>query len=122
MTARPSTAMALIANERRRDRFIRRTSIIAWSVSLALVLLIALMVAVQARQFVSGALEGEVPWIVVVGSTMPLIDALWKLSLLVATLSTVAIFLRLRTASLAEIQIRLAALEELVASGSRKQE
>jgi hypothetical protein len=38
------------------------------------------------------------------------------LSLLVAALSTVLVFLRLRTASLAEIQMRLAALEELVAS------
>jgi hypothetical protein len=47
---------------------------------------------------------------------MPLFDVLWKLSLLVAGLSTVGIFLRLRTASLSEIQLRLAALEELVAA------
>jgi hypothetical protein len=41
--------------------------------------------------------------------------AQWKLSLLVAGLSTVGIFLRLRTARLAEIQLRLAALEEMLA-------
>jgi hypothetical protein len=122
MTAPTTTAMALIENERRRDHFIRRTSIIAWSVSLALVLVIAIMVGFQVSQFVSGALDGEVPWAVVIGSTMPLIDVLWKLSLLVATLSTVAIFVRLRTASLAEIQLRLTALEELVVSESRKRE
>jgi hypothetical protein len=115
MTA-PKAALSLIENERRRDRFIRRTSTIAWSVTFVLVLLIALVVGFQVSQFVSGAREGEVPWSVVVGSTMPLIDVLWKLSLLVATLSTVAIFLRLRTASLAELQLRLAALEEMVAS------
>jgi uncharacterized membrane protein len=38
------------------------------------------------------------------------------LGLLVAILSTVGIFLRLRTASLSEIQLRLAALEEMIAS------
>jgi len=33
---------------------------------------------------------------------------------LIATLSTIGIFLRLRTASLIEIQLRLAALEEIL--------
>ncbi len=111
-----ATAMALIENERRRDRFIRRTSVVAWSVTFGLVLVVAIMVGFQVRFFLRGAMEGEMPWAVVLGSTMPLIDVLWKLSLLVATLSTIAIFLRLRTASLAEIQLRLAALEEMVAS------
>ena len=117
MTAQGSTsAMALIENERRRDRFIRRTSIIAWSVTFAIVLVIALMVGLQASMFLESAMENEMPWAMVIASTMPLFDVLWKLSLLIATLSTVAIFLRLRTASLAELQLRLAALEEMVAS------
>jgi hypothetical protein len=111
--------MALIEIERRRDRFIRRANIIAWSVSLSLVLLIAIVVAIQASQFLAGALEGEVPWSVVIGSTVPLIDMLWKMSLLVVTLTTIAIFMRLRTASLAEIQLRLAGLEEIVAAQGR---
>jgi len=111
-----AAAMALIENERRRDRFIRRTSVVAWSVTFGLVLVVALMVGLQVSFFLRGAMAGEMPWAVVIGSTMPLIDVLWKLSLLVATLSTIAIFLRLRTASLAEIQLRLAALEEMVAS------
>jgi uncharacterized BrkB/YihY/UPF0761 family membrane protein len=108
--------MTIIENERRRDHFVRRVSIIAWSISFALVLAVAIIVGVQVSQFLDGAREGEVPWSVVVGSTIPLIDVLWKMSLLVATLSTVAIFLRLRTASLTEIQLRLAALEEMVAA------
>ena len=83
---------------------------------IALVLAVAIIVGLQVSQFLDGAREGEVPWSVVVGSTIPLIDVLWKMSLLVATLSTVAIFLRLRTASLTEIQLRLAALEEMVAA------
>jgi hypothetical protein len=39
---------------------------------------------------------------------------LGELSLLVAVLATVGVFLRFRTASLAEIQLRLAALEGMV--------
>ena len=40
-------------------------------------------------------------------------------SVLIATLATVAVFLRLRTASLNEIQLRLAALEEMLADERR---
>jgi hypothetical protein len=36
------------------------------------------------------------------------------MSVLIATLSTVAVFLRLRTSSLAETQLRLAALEDML--------
>ena len=117
-TSLSDEASALIENERRRDRFIRRVSIIAWSVTLGLVLLVAVLVGIQVTQFTEGARSGEVPWAVVIGSAMPLIDVLWKLSLLVAGLSTVGIFLRLRTASLTEIQLRLAALEAMLTSKS----
>ena len=120
MSPETSSAMTLVENERRRDRFIRRVSIIAWSVSLFVVVLVAVMVIAQASQFISGARAGEVPWSMLIGSMMPLVDVLWKLSLLIATLSTVAIFVRLRTASLAEIQLRLASLEEMIAAGSNK--
>jgi hypothetical protein len=53
-----------------------------------------------------------------VGAAMPLFIVLGLLSVLIATLSTVGIFLRLRTASLAEIQLRLAALEEMLTTRS----
>ena len=117
-TSFPNEATALIENERRRDRFIRRVSIIAWSVTFVLVLLVASLVGVQVYEMSRAARVGAVPWSTVMGSAMPLIDVLWKLSLLVAGLSTVGIFLRLRTASLTEIQIRLAALESMLTSKS----
>jgi len=115
-TSLPDEASALIENERRRDRFIRRVSIIAWSVTFLLVLLVAALVGVQVTQMARLASVGAVPWSTVVGSAMPLLDVLWKLSLLVAGLSTIGIFLRLRTASLTEIQVRLAALEAMLAA------
>ena len=45
---------------------------------------------------------------------LPIVIVLMILSTLIATLSTVGIFLRLRTASLQEIQLRLAALEAML--------
>ena len=120
MTAPTASAMTLVENERRRDRFVRRINVAAWSISLSLVLVIAILVALSVSQFVGPAVKGEVPWLMLIGSAMPLIDMLWKLSLLIATLSTVATFMRIRTSSLAEIQLRLAALEEMIVSGSRK--
>ena len=109
---------ALIENEKRRDRFIRRVNIAAWVTTFVIVLIVAAMTGASVLQMVKLQNVGAVPWMTVMASAMPLVDVLWKLSLLVATLSTVVIFLRLRTASLTEIQLRLAALEEMLASKS----
>ena len=109
------TAWAIIENERRRDRFIRRVNVAAWTVTFVLVLFIAGLVGLQLFAITGGS-ENAFGWLMVAGSMMPLIDVLWKLSLLVAGLSTVGIFLRLRTASLTEIQLRLAALEQILKS------
>jgi hypothetical protein len=111
-----AAAWSEIEKERRRDRMIRRVCIAAWTVTGVLVLLFAVAIAFPVVQMVRLAASGGVPWITVIGSAMPFIGAIWTLSLLVATLSTVAVFLRLRTASLAEIQQRLAQLEEILAS------
>jgi hypothetical protein len=117
-TSRNATdnAWALIENEKRRDRFIRRVSIAAWVTTFIIVLLVAVMTGISVFEMRKAQMLGAVPWMTVMASAMPLIDVLWKLSLLVAALSTVGIFLRLRTASLTEIQLRLAALEEMLAS------
>ena len=112
-------ASALIERDKRIDRFIRRVSIVAWSVTVLVVLLLAVMTGIQVAQFLPGATSGELPWMVIVGVSMPLIMVLGCLAVLVATLSTIAIFLRLRTSSLAEIQLRLAALEEMLADERR---
>jgi hypothetical protein len=107
-------AWALIETERRRDRFIRRVCIAAWSVTFGLALLFAAAIAAPIIQMARGAMLGAFPWMTVVGAAMPLMGVLWTLSLLVAGLSTVGVFLRQRAASLAEIQLRLAALEEML--------
>jgi hypothetical protein len=112
------TAWAIIENEKRRDRFIRRVAITAWTVTFLIVLAIVAMTTVSVIEMANyrSQVAGAVPLMTVMASAMPLVDVLWKLSLLVATLSTVGIFLRLRTASLTEIQLRLATLEDMLAS------
>jgi hypothetical protein len=110
--------LALIENEKRRDRFIRWVSIIAWAATFSIVLIVAGMTAASVIEMRKLQLVGAVTWQAVMGAALPLIDVLWKLGLLVASLSTMAIFLRLRTSSLVEIQLRLSALEEMLASRS----
>ena len=115
----PSEVWALVERDRRIDRFIRRVSIAAWSVVFLIGVLFAMMTGIQVAQFLPGAASGTVPWMVVVGLSMPLIITLGFVSVLIATLATVAVFLRLRTASLNEIQLRLAALEAMLADEGR---
>jgi hypothetical protein len=105
-----------IDQEKRRDRFLKRVSIAAWSVVFVVVLVFAVITGITVAQFVKAATVGAVPWLTVLGSAYPLVVVLGTVSLLIATLTTVGIFLRLRTASLLEIQLRLAALEEMLAS------
>lgn len=109
-------AWALVETEKRRDRVIRRVSIAAWAVTFVILLLFAVFAAAQVSMMVRMAAAGGMPWQAVFAAAMPFIGALWILSLLVATLSTVGVFLRFRTASLTEIQLRLAALEDTLAS------
>ena len=120
-TSSAERTLALIDNEKRRDRFVRRANIAAWAFALTVVLAIGVLVAIQVWQNWRAAAVGALPWSAVAGAAMPLVDVLWKLSLLVAALSTVAVFLRLRTASLLEIQLRLATLEELFAASARNE-
>ena len=109
-------AWAAIENEKRRDRFIRKVSITAWTVTCIIALLFAVVTGVGVAEMLKGALAGNLPWITVIGSAYPLFAILLMLSVLIATLSTVGVFLRLRTASLSEIQLRLAPLEEMISA------
>ena len=108
-------AWAMIETEKRRDRFIRRVSIGAWSVTFAIVLVFVGLTLPGFFEMFNAARSGNLPWITVIGIVMPAVQALLILSVLVATLSTVGIFLRFRAASLTEIQVRLAALEDMLA-------
>jgi hypothetical protein len=113
-----STASAwdLIDAEKRRDRFLRRVSTVAWTVTFVIAGLFAILTGLSVAQMVKGVLTGGLPWMTALGVAIPFFTVLLTISVLVAALSTVGIFLRLRTATLTEIQLRLAALEEMLAA------
>jgi hypothetical protein len=111
-------AWAMIDQEKRRDRFLRRINIAAWTVTFLVVTFLGVisiwqMIGLMRSPVFGGG--GIFPISAFFGALYPLLIVLGGLSVLIATLSTIGIFLRLRTASLIEIQLRLAALEELLA-------
>jgi hypothetical protein len=109
-------AWTLIDRERRGDRLIKRLCVAAWTATFALALVVAIAVGASVVQMLRIAALGGTTLMGVVGAAMPLIGMLWTLSLLAAALTTVGVFMRQRAASLAEIQLRLAALEDMLAS------
>jgi TRAP-type C4-dicarboxylate transport system permease small subunit len=109
-----------IEREKHRDRSLRRIGLSAWSVTFVFVLLLAVMVGTQVAEMWKGYVAGALPWMSVVGVAMPFVIVLALLSVLIATLTTIGIFIRSRTATLNEIQLRLAALEDMIVSGSSR--
>lgn len=100
-----------VDRERRRDRFVRRVSVVAWSTTTIILLVFAGFVGRDVAHMARLAEVGAVRSDAVLDALMPLIAVIGSVSLLVAVLATVGVFLRMRTASLSEIQHRLAALE-----------
>ncbi len=113
--ASPSPWSAIDA-ERRRDRILRRVSIAAWSGTVVVVLFIGVVVGLQVARMLQRVAAGVAEPTAVLLAALPLVVTVGVLALLIAILSTVGIFLRLRTASLQEIQLRLAAIEGIIAA------
>ena len=105
------TVWAQVERDKRVDRRLRRLTIAAWTMTIIVVLVFGVATAIRLA-----TLYHLAPWGMIVGSAFPLLAVLGVLCALIATLGTVGIFLRLRTASLTEIHLRLAALEEMLAS------
>ncbi len=104
------SVMDRIDEEHRRDAFIRRVAKIAWGVTFLIVLFLIGLTITQ----IVGMTSGNTGLMVIASLAMPLAFTLGALSVLVATLCTIGMFLRMRTASLQEIQLRLAALEQIL--------
>jgi len=110
------TPWTIIESERRHDRLIRGVSVVAWSVTFLLLLAYAAMVGSEVLKTMDRVLIGLAHHREIYQTLMPMVAVVGAISLLIAMLSTVGVFLRFRTASLAEIQLRLAALEQILAA------
>ena len=111
-----------IEAEKRRDRLVQGVSIVAWAVTLAVLLVFTVMVGINVSKTLALMRVGAVASDALVETIMPFIAVVGTVSLLIAVLSTVGIFLRLRTSSLSEIQWRLAALEQMLMTSTDSEE
>jgi hypothetical protein len=104
----------IIEAEKKRDRLVRRVSLIAWIVTLTVMLLFAWIVGVDVAQTIARVRMGAAVTTSVLNALIPLLAVVGTTSLLLAVVSTAGSFLRSRTASLADIQLRLATLEAML--------
>jgi hypothetical protein len=118
MTARTTSdsVWTAIEKEKRRDSLLRKVSVAAWTFTAFLLLVYGGMVATKVSRLMQLAEVGIVQRQDVFNATIPLIAVVGTVMLLVATLSTIGVFLRMRTATLSEIQLRLASLEAMLES------
>ena len=111
-----------IEGERKLDHGIRRVSKIAWAVTFVALLLYGIRplmeIVTMLSNFAGKGHSSRDLLAMALYQATPLITVLGVLSFLVALLSTIGVFLRFRTASLAEIQTRLAAIEEMLLNDS----
>ena len=105
---------AIIEGERKRDRWLRRVSLIAWIVTLTMMLMFAGIVGADVALTISRVRMGAAGGNAVLNALIPLLGVVGTTSLLLALMSTAGVFLRFRTASLADIQLRLATLEAML--------
>ncbi len=104
-----------IEQDRAQERTLRRIAISAWVVIGVVLLGWIVLTIAQASQFASLLrTPGAAGYSVIAGVVMPLIIVTIGLAVLAGTLSTIGLFLRQRRATFDEIQLRLAALEELL--------
>lgn len=109
-----SRAWSRIEAEQRSDRLFRRLTIVGWSATGFVVLLLVAFGILQIRtamQFFGG---GAASFGAAVGGLVPVVLAVGAFCALAATLATIGLFIRMRSTSMHEIQLRLAALEDLL--------
>lgn len=115
--SRVGSGWEVVERERRLDRMVRRICVAAWALTFVLVLIYAGIVVWRVSDAFRMAAVGAIIPSEALATLTPLVVVLGILALLVATLSTVGVFLRFRTAALSEIQLRLASLEAMLAAG-----
>ena len=113
-TTGTGAAWDAVERERRLDRLVRRICVAAWTATFILMLGYGFLVGRQVLHTMRLQEVGLATTEAVYAAAVPLGLALGVLALLAAALSTVGVFLRFRTAALAEIQVRLAALEGML--------
>lgn len=112
----PENILEAIEKERRKDQLIRRMNRVGWIVTLSVLLVFLVFTIRDFAQTYQNYIKGRVLMDNVIETLMPFLVTLGILGFTVAILSTVGMFLRLRTTSLLDMQQRLANLEKMLSS------
>ena len=115
---RSGRAWDIIEREKRRDILIKKASMVAWVVTLLLAGIYAVSVVAMAVTVARSFIARGLPMLIILAAVTPLVESLGTLMLILAVLGTLGVFLRFRTASVNELQLRLAALEDMLADRS----
>ncbi len=105
---------AIIEGERKRDRLVRWVSVSSWAVTLVVMLAFAVIVGARVVRTLDLVGLGVATNRDVFEALIPLLGVVGITGFLLALVSTAAVFLRFRTASLGDIQLRLASLEAVL--------
>ena len=105
-----------IENEKRRDAFIKKVSKIAWGVTIGILMVFLFFAVNDIARAVELYNKEVIAFATIFTTAKPFLVTLGSVGLIIAILSTIGIFLRLRTASLLEIQQRLTNIEQMVVS------
>lgn len=112
-----------IAAEHRSDRTLRRFATAGWAATGLVVLALLVYVALHVRWMMQLAvIPGSNAVAMALGGLIPVVLAIGAFCALAATLATVGVLLRMRTASLHDIQLRLATLEDLLTQSASERE
>lgn len=114
------SAWEIIEREKKRDTVVRRVGLTAWIITFVLAVIFAVLVVSGGFMAAKDLLDRGASFEFFPDLLKPLVISLGTVSLVLALASTMVIFLRVRTASLNEIQLRLAALEDMLVARADK--
>lgn len=115
-----SRAWEVVENEKERNRLLARASVIAWSIALGVAAIYAILSVVEIVAVAETYLGRGLPIIEAIVAVRPTVGVLGAMILVIAVLGSAALFLRMRTVSLNELQLRLAALEDVLIARSHE--
>ena len=104
----------MIDREKKKDLLIKRVSKVGWIGTVVMLLVFLTLTLIDLSRMVELYGKGLVSRESVINTIIPFAIVLGGLCLIIAILSTIGMFLRMRTTSLLEIQQRLASLEQMV--------
>ena len=104
----------MIDREKKKDIFVNRVSKISWGVTLVALIAALVFFGIELSSTMGLYKRGVVAYADVLNIIFTMVKLVGIFGFIIAIISTVGVFLRLRTTSLLEIQQRLANLEQMV--------